>query len=196
MPSFDEIRQSVSGSMQKAGSVVGLTAVSTDEEEQVQQPDRLDELSEMCPKLSFQQRVTGFFVCFGTGYLITFLSFSFFIQLMEGDPVPFVVVYTSGNILSLLSSMFLCGPKRQFKNMFDAKRRYTSIVYLSCLFVTVVVVFIPIPENYGAIKLLLLVLLLLAQFSASLWYTLSYIPYGRRTFMKMLKGAFGIEDEG
>mmetsp|Transcript_21916 Transcript_21916/g.39766 ORF Transcript_21916/g.39766 Transcript_21916/m.39766 type:complete len:196 (+) Transcript_21916:70-657(+) len=195
MPSFDEIRSSVSGSLQKAGSRVGLASVSTDEEEQ-KHPDRLDELSEICPKLTFQQRMLGFAICFGSGYLITFLSFSFFIQLMEGDPLPFVIVYTSGNILSLLSSMFLCGPKRQFKNMFDEKRRETSIVYLSCLLVTVIVVFIPIPVAYSAVKLLLLVLLLIAQFCASLWYTLSYIPYGRRTFLRMIKGAFGIEDEG
>lgn len=80
--------------------------------------------------------------------------------------------------------------------MFDEKRRYTSITYLSCVFCTIVIVFIPIPQEYGAIKLLLLVLLLIAQFCASLWYTLSYIPYGRRTFMRFLKGAFGIEEEG
>ena len=157
----------------------------------------------------------GFGICFGTGYLITFLSFSFFIQLVEGDPLPFVCVYTLGNILSLMSSMFLCGPKRQFKyvpiflaamavwilpltfrvdrNMFDEKRRYTSIVYLSCLSTTLIIVFLPID---GTIKLVLLLLLLVAQFSASLWYTLSYIPYGRRTFMRVLKGVFGIEDEG
>lgn len=57
MPSFDEIRQSVSGSINKAGSVVGLTpmSVATNDEEEQKQPDRLDELSEMCPKLSFQQ---------------------------------------------------------------------------------------------------------------------------------------------
>lgn len=55
MPSFDEIRSSVSGSLQRAGSFVGVsTAVEIDEEEQ-QQVDRLEELSEMCPKLSFQQ---------------------------------------------------------------------------------------------------------------------------------------------
>jgi hypothetical protein len=168
------------------------------------------------------QRMMGFGICFGAGYLITFMSFSFFVQLVEGDPVPFVVVYTVGHILSLMSSMFLCGPKRQFKyvpknlfplllflivrigvdsfltffhprNMFDEKRRYTSIVFLSCLFATLVVVFIPID---GTIKLVLLLLLLVTQFSASLWYTLSYIPYGRRTFMKILKGVFGIEEEG
>jgi len=71
MPSFDEIRQSVSGSMAKAGSVVGLKS-STDEEEQ-KQPDRLDELSEMCPKLSFQQvRLTYFY---GEDAVACFITF-------------------------------------------------------------------------------------------------------------------------
>lgn len=60
MPSFDEIRQSVSqsasGAMEKASSSMGLADV-----EEQKQPDRLDELSEMCPKLSFQQ-VTAWFV--------------------------------------------------------------------------------------------------------------------------------------
>ena len=32
-----------------------------------------------------QQRMTGFAICFGTGYLVTFMSFSFFIQLVEGE---------------------------------------------------------------------------------------------------------------
>lgn len=40
---------------------------------------------------------------------------SHYLLLKSNSPVPFVVVYTTGNILSLLSSMFLCGPKRQFK---------------------------------------------------------------------------------
>jgi Got1/Sft2-like family len=79
------------------------------------------------------------------------------------------------------------------RNMFDEKRRYTTIVYLSCLFATIIVVFLPID---GTIKLVLLLLLLVAQFCASLWYTLSYIPYGRRTFIRVLRGVFGIEDEG
>jgi hypothetical protein len=35
--------------------------------------------------LSSFQRMLGFAICFGSGYLITFLSFSFFIQLMEGE---------------------------------------------------------------------------------------------------------------
>jgi hypothetical protein len=38
--------------------------------------------------------------------------------------------------------MFLCGPKRQFKNMFDKKRKGVTIVYLSTLFLSIVICFI------------------------------------------------------
>jgi hypothetical protein len=77
--------------------------------------------------------------------------------------------------------------------MFDEKRRQTSIVYLSCLGSTLLVVFLPLP---GSIKLVLLLLLMLTQFSASVWYSLSYIPYGRRTALRFLRRALGIEETG
>lgn len=47
--------------------------------------------------------------------LIAFFSFRFFIDLVEGYPLPFACNYTFGHILQLLASTFLCGPKRQLK---------------------------------------------------------------------------------
>lgn len=130
----------------------------------------------------------GFGLCFGIGYLISFSSFTFFVDLLEGDPLPFVYVYTLGNLLSLFSSMFLVGPKKQCKNMFDNTRKWTSITYLTCLFLTFVVCFIPGMDEVA--RLLILVVLLFTQFFASLWYSLSYIPYAR----KVVKDTFGFED--
>jgi Got1/Sft2-like family len=111
---------------------------------------------------------------------------------MEGNPLPFAFNYTFGHILQLAASTFLCGPKRQFKNMFDGTRRETSIVYLSCLVLTLLFVFIPLPVPI--IKLIVLLGLMMTQFCASIWYTLSYIPYGRRTFTQCMKRQLGIED--
>ncbi|EEC51277.1 predicted protein [Phaeodactylum tricornutum CCAP 1055/1] len=156
-----------------------------------QQPDRLEELAEYCPTLTFQQRLIGFAVCFGMGYVMSFFSFRFFIKLIEGHPLPFAFNYTAGQIMQLLASVFLCGPKRQFKSMFDEKRRETSITYLSCLGATMVVIFVPMP---ALPKLILLLLLTVTQFCASLWYTLSYIPYGRKTALRMIKNALGIDE--
>jgi Got1/Sft2-like family len=122
---------------------------------------------------------------------MSFMSFRFFVHMIEGNPLPFAFNYTVGQIMQLLASMFLCGPKQQFKNMFDEKRRQTSITYLSCLALTLVLIFIPMPAG---LKLFLLLCSTLTQFCASLWYTLSYIPYGRRTALRMIKNTLGIDD--
>ena len=94
--------------------------------------DQLEALAEHCPELTFQQRLIGFAASFSIGYLIAFMSFRFFIHLIRGHPIPFALNYTLGHILQLMASTFLCGPKRQLKNMFDDKRKITSTVYLSC----------------------------------------------------------------
>ena len=121
--------------------------------------------------------------------LITFMSFKFFVHLIEGNPVPFAVNYTLGNILAISASGFLCGPKRQIKNMFDERRKMVSTVYLSCLASTLVVTFIPLP---WALKLATLVALLLTQCGANIWYSLSYVPYGRKTALKLGKKFLGL----
>ncbi|KAL7578458.1 hypothetical protein ACA910_011530 [Epithemia clementina (nom. ined.)] len=149
-----------------------------------------EELSEYCPKLTFQERLIGFATTFGLGYLIAFFSFRFFIKLIEGNPIPFALNYTAGHVLQLLSSMFLCGPQRQFRLMFDSTRYVTSMVYLCCLAVTLVLVFIPLRPHVA--KLLLLIGLTTCQFGASCWYSLSYIPYGRRTALRFIYKTLGL----
>jgi len=122
---------------------------------------------------------------------MTFLSFRLFLKLVAGNPAPFVFLYSSGNILSLMSSVFLSGPARQCRLMFDVKRKLTSIAYLIALGFSITVCFVPMPMG---LKIGLLVLLLLVQLSANIWYTLSYIPYGRATARRMLVSYFSYDD--
>ena len=137
---FQDIRKSADIALDRAKQALNRGSKDTenggDEEasqtSQSQASDQLDALSEYCPQLDFQQRLIGFAVCFSIGHMIAVFSFRFFIRLVEGHPVPFALNYTFGHILQLLASTFLCGPKRQFKSMFDDKRRTTSITYLSC----------------------------------------------------------------
>ena len=76
--------------------------------------------------------------------------------------------------------------------MFDEKRRLTSITYLSCLGGTLLLVFVPgIP---GTARLIVLLVLTLTQFTASVWYSLSYIPYGRTTAKKLVRRLLGLEE--
>lgn len=79
-----------------------------------------------------------------------------------------------------------------FRYMFDDKRKVTSIIYLSSLGTSITVCFVPMPA--GA-KIGILVLLLLVQMCASLWYTLSYIPYGRATAQRMLRSVLAMDGE-
>ena len=174
------IKDVTSRSVKRAKSAVGITNPEDN--------TALDEVAEMCPKLTYQQRMVGFGCCFGIGYLITFTSFQFFEELINGNPIPFVIIYTLGNIISLFSSMFLCGPSRQLKRMFDDTRKITTIVYLSALCLSIIVCFIPFDAG---VKLGILVILLLIQFGASTWYTLSYIPLARRAVKKCVKRELG-----
>jgi hypothetical protein len=55
---FQEIRSSATGALDKARLVLNpeaAAAADQNADEQQQQPDRLEELAEYCPKLSFQQ---------------------------------------------------------------------------------------------------------------------------------------------
>ncbi|EOD09736.1 hypothetical protein EMIHUDRAFT_47231, partial [Emiliania huxleyi CCMP1516] len=53
--------------------------------------------------------------------------------LTPGNPVPFALKYTLGNILSLGASSFLVGPARQCRTMFAKERRAASLAYLLTL---------------------------------------------------------------
>ena len=136
--------------------------------------------------------MAGFALFFATGYFVTFGSFKHFIGLMEGNPVPFVLTYSLGNLCSLLASLFLVEPHRQLANMFDETRKVTTIVFLASLVLVLVLCFVNM-ENI--LKLTLLVTLVLVQFFASLWYSLSYIPFARNTVVKIGREKFGYADE-
>ena len=53
--------------------------------------------------------------------------------MTPGNPVPFALKYTLGNILSLGASSFLVGPARQCRTMFAKERRAASLAYLLTL---------------------------------------------------------------
>ena len=78
-----------------------------------------------------------------------------------------------------------------YRNMFDEKRYLTSVTYLSCLAATLIIIWIPMP---GLLLFFLVLGLTMAQFCASTWYSLSYIPYGRRTALRLIKRTLSIEE--
>ena len=98
------------------------------------QRTRRDEVVEtICPNLTFRQRLYGFGICLGIGYLISLGSVVFFHKLVAGNPIPFAVNYTLGNLISLGSTAFLIGPRRQLKrSAWDSAARRPPLAPHTC----------------------------------------------------------------
>ena len=142
-----------------------------------------DQMSAFFPNLSYQERLIGCLTCFLLGFLLSLGSTFRLTQALRGKPGPFATAYTIGNVLSLTSSCFFAGPWNQVKSMFHQKRRISTIAYIFLIGLTLTLCFSPnIPHRKP-----LVILSVLAQFMALIWYTLSYIPYGRNIALACLK---------
>ncbi|KAJ1454349.1 Got1/Sft2-like family-domain-containing protein [Pelagophyceae sp. CCMP2097] len=137
---------------------------------------------EGCPKLTYQQRLIGFCLCFALGILIELGSFFRIVELIGGNPKPFAVCYTVGNVVAICASFFLSGPWTQAKKMCHPTRAAATATYLVAIVATLVVALIPgdVPAR-GFI----IVVLVVVQTCALVWYMLSYIPYARDFLLSM-----------
>ena len=148
-----------------------------------------DDIVALCPSLSYQERLIGCLTCFVLGLVISLGSTFRIAKLVHGHPAPFAIAYTVGNLLSLGCTAFFVGPCKQVHTMFDAKRRVSASLYLVFIALTLVLCFSPdIPHRVG-----LVMLSVLSQFVALLWYSLSYIPYGRSIALSCCKRMCGLK---
>ncbi|XP_060776127.1 SFT2 domain containing 2a isoform X2 [Neoarius graeffei] len=126
--------------------------------------------------LSWTTRVRGFGVCMGIGILFSVLGVCCLFIPRIGI-ILFIVLYTFGNICSLASTMFLMGPVKQLKRMFDKTRAFATVVMLACLVLTLCAAF------WWKIFILTFLFVIL-QVIAFAWYGLSYIPFARDAILK------------
>ena len=134
------------------------------------------------PQLTYQQRIIGFCACCGFGYLLSFMGT---MMLAVGGPDAetirnFATLYIVGNFIAIAATLFLLGPRSQCKKMFDKTRRFSTIFWLLTLIVTFAVAVAGV--NVGVV-----VMLIFVQIGASIWYSASYIPYGRRMIVKIFQ---------
>uniref|UniRef100_A0A674HB74 Vesicle transport protein n=1 Tax=Taeniopygia guttata TaxID=59729 RepID=A0A674HB74_TAEGU len=123
--------------------------------------------------LGWGTRVKGFIACFAIGCLCSILG-SCLLWIPKKGLVFFAVFYTLGNIASIGSTMFLMGPMKQLKRMFEPTRLIATIVMLLCLILTLCSAF------WAGLALLFCIL----QFFAMAWYSISFIPYARDAVKK------------
>ncbi|CAM9208810.1 unnamed protein product [Hapterophycus canaliculatus] len=161
------------------------------------EPEEKSTLQEMeeavcsvCPSLSWRNRLIGYGATLACGFCLSFGSLFRFGQLLTGNPRPFVLYFSLGSLLSICSSFFLTGPWKQLKKMFMPVRAVATIIYLVTLSMTLFVALSPYAYIPG--RGILLLCLVVVQFLAYVWYTLSYVPFARRFMAGFWSGLRGL----
>jgi len=125
--------------------------------------------------LSRTQRLYGFAGCLALGLILSILGSAL---LFVGQLGSFAVLYAMGTVISLIGTGFLIGFTKQLKMMFKPVRVVATIIFIA----SIVLVFI------GAFVInsdLLCIILVIVEYLAYTWYTLSYIPYARSAVLKV-----------
>jgi hypothetical protein len=151
---------------------------------QKQEPTLYDEFTESCPSLSIKQRMIAFGICLGLGLLFCFLSLLFLPSIVT-RPSAFAIPYTCGNILAISATGFLVGPLKQLKMMWKPSRIIASLLFIGAMVMTLVSAFVLGIE-------ILVLLSVLVQFFALIWYCLSYIPYARSCVKTLFSSAVSV----
>ncbi|XP_054242621.1 vesicle transport protein SFT2B [Indicator indicator] len=140
-----------------------------------EEPSGLSEVIEV-PSLSWGTRMKGFVACFAMGCLFSILGSCLLWAPRKGLTL-FAVFYTLGNIASIGSTLFLMGPMKQLKRMFEPTRLIATTVMLLCLVLTLC-------SAFWWHKQGLVLLFCILQFFALAWYSISFIPFARDAVKK------------
>lgn len=122
----------------------------------------------LCSRSLVLQRLYGFGIFFGIGCILTVISAFMTPGLVSGHPEQFAIPYALGAICSLCSTMFLMGPWKQIKSMFEKKRVIATTVYLLSIVFTLVMALV-----VGMVVLVLLAIVI--QALALFWYSISSV---------------------
>lgn len=142
-----------------------------------------DFASTCCPNLGFKQRLFGCACCFLVGQIMQFFSFSAMTGVLIGHPGRFARLYSVGNIMMVAASFFLSGPKSQWRKIWSKDRAPTFLVFCSTMMLTLLEVY----RSPHLGRALLILLLVVVQWMAQVWYVLSYVPYGHTIGKKFLR---------
>ncbi|KAF7311566.1 ER-Golgi vesicle protein transport Sft2 [Mycena kentingensis (nom. inval.)] len=126
--------------------------------------------------LSRTTRLYGFVGCLALGFLLSILGS---IVLFLGMVTLFAFLYALGTIISLAGTGFLIGFLTQIKMAFKPVRVVATIILIASIGMVFVGAFVLGND-------ILCLILVIIQFLAYTWYSLSYIPYARTTIKRMV----------
>ncbi|GAB5359862.1 hypothetical protein AAMO2058_000578500 [Amorphochlora amoebiformis] len=151
----------------------------------------MKEFEEALPSLTYQQRLTGFAICFGLGWVTSFLSAAFLPRITTPTGAAmFALFYTLGNLISIFSSCFLWGPCAQFKAMVECHRLFATSMYFAAMFMTLFCAFYQQEGYTSDARLGAVLVCMFLQFLAMCWYTISFIPFARAIIKRMVAACF------
>ncbi|KAG7382965.1 hypothetical protein PHYPSEUDO_004200 [Phytophthora pseudosyringae] len=130
-------------------------------------------------ELTLNQRALGAVGCYVLSGLFAFAAT---VILFTGvHHVRFYALfYSLSNIATFSSLIFIMGQDRLKKRMLSRKRSLTGRAWMGSLALTVIVAFLW-PSHW-----FIVILLLIAQFCSMIWYSVSYIPFGRKFLHKYM----------
>lgn len=137
-----------------------------------------EEPNEICPSLTFQQRIYGFASTLAFGMILGVLSW---MAAFKRDWTLFALLVSASNVTAIGGSCFLAGPKKQVTKMFEETRIIATGVYLVAIVLTIVsAVALHSPPAC--------IVCCIIQYLAMIWYGLSYIPFARNAVKACFKG--------
>ncbi|VFQ73042.1 unnamed protein product [Cuscuta campestris] len=137
----------------------------------------LDDEEGFC-SFSNLQRIYAFFACMAAGLVCMFLSCVVFAK-----PIKFALLFSFGNFLAVGSTTFLIGPRKQIRMMFDTVRVFATVIYVTCVVLTLVCALL-------FHSMILSIVAIICEVLALIWYGLSYIPLARRMVSNMITRIF------
>ncbi|ELW67247.1 T-box transcription factor TBX19 [Tupaia chinensis] len=179
-------------------------------------PERIDlnptDLQENAPaveasSLSWGTRVKGFIACFAIGIFCSLLG-TLLLWVPRKGLHLFAVFYTLGNIASIGSTVFLMGPVKQLKRMFEPTRLIATIMVLGLECLEAEAAFgcqglsesdcklcfaLTLCSAFWWKKQGLALIFCILQSLALTWYSLSYIPFARRMFPVLKVSVTGLD---
>lgn len=119
--------------------MMGDESADIDLEDPVEQMTLTEEMGTLF-NLTWWQRLGLFAMVFGTGVLLIGISFTF-LPVIVLVPHKFAAAFTMGNLLAIMSTWILVGPRAQLQAMFHPVRATAAAVYLSSLLVSLLAAF-------------------------------------------------------
>ncbi|GHJ89416.1 hypothetical protein NliqN6_5818 [Naganishia liquefaciens] len=126
--------------------------------------------------LTKTQRLYGFLGCTVVGFILSILGT---ILLFIGGLISFAILFSIGIIVSLVGTGFLIGFSKQIKTMFKPVRVVATLILLGAIAMTFMGAFL---LNNAVLCLVMVIV----EYLAYLWYSLSYIPYARSLVKNLL----------